>query len=260
MSDRSVSRRAAIVTGGRRGIGRAIAYALAQAGFDLLINDIREDDLAVETVAGLQARGARVEFVCGDIAQADTHERIVDAVYSRFGRLDALVNNAGVQVRKRGDLLDVTPEHFDEVLDINLRGTFFLTQTVARRMLADGSGEQGRTIVVLSSSNAHLVSVEKGEYCISKCGLSMMSKLFALRLARDGISVFEIQPGLIRTDMTAEVRNMYGAMIEQGLSPVPRWGEPEDVARAVATLVSGLVPFATGNAISIDGGLMIPRL
>lgn len=260
MSNRSASRRAAIVTGGRRGIGRAIAYALAEGGFDLVINDIREDELAVETVAGLQARGARVEFVCGDIARQDTHQRIVDATYERFGRLDALVNNAGVQVRKRGDLLDVTPERFDEVLNVNLRGTFFLTQTAARRMLADGSDAQGRSIVVVSSSNARLVSAEKGEYCISKCGLSMMAKLFALRLARAGISVYEIQPGLIRTDMTAEVREMYGAMIEQGLSPVPRWGEPEDVARAVATLVSGLVPFATGNAISIDGGLMIPRL
>lgn len=254
------TRPVAIVTGGRRGIGRAIAYELAQTGFDLVLNDRVEDQALAETLEGLKSRGADAAFVPGDIASSDTHTQLVDTAYARFGRLDSLVNNAGIQVRERGDLLDVTPERFDEMIGVNLRGNFFLTQLVARRMLADPMPEQQRSIVILSSSNAHLVSVEKGEYCISKTGLSMVVKLFALRLAEAGIAVFEIQPGLIRTDMTLEVREKYGRLIEQGISPVRRWGEPEDVGRAVATLASGLIPFATGIALGIDGGLMIPKL
>lgn len=250
----------AVVTGGRRGIGRAIAYALAQSGYDLLLNDRVEDEALQHTLCGLQARGAHAQFVGGDIAHEDTHARLIDAAYRTFGRLDALINNAGIQVRERGDLLDVTPERFDEIMSINLRGNFFLTQRVARRMLEDEAHGRPRCIIIVSSSNAHLVSVEKGEYCISKTGLSMMAKLYALRLAEAGIAVFEIQPGLIRTDMTAEVRQRYGALIEEGISPIRRWGEPEDIGQAVATLVSGQIPFATGISLGIDGGLMIPRL
>ena len=253
-------RRVAIVTGGRRGIGRAICRQLADAGFDLVLNDLVEDEAFAHTLAELRQMGARVEPHASDISQVETHAALVDAAYQKFGRLDALVNNAGIQVRRRGDLLDVTPERFDEAIGVNLRGTFFLTQQVARRMLADGGASSGRSIVIVSSSNAALVSPEKGEYCISKTGLSMATKLFALRLAEAGISVYEIRPGLIRTDMTAEVREKYGAQIEQGLSPVRRWGEPDDVAIAVASLVSGRIPFATGIAVDIDGGLMIPRL
>ncbi|CAM5199272.1 3-oxoacyl-[acyl-carrier-protein] reductase OS=Castellaniella defragrans OX=75697 GN=HNR28_002208 PE=3 SV=1 [Castellaniella defragrans] len=260
MNSTPQDRRVAVVTGARRGIGRATAYHLAQAGYDLLLNDYVEDDAVAETLAGVGQRGARAGFIRGDISRIDTHDRILDAVYERFGRLDALINNAGIQVRKRGDLLEVTPERFDEIIAINLRGTFFLTQQAARRMLSDGRDTQGRSIIVLSSSNAHLVSVEKGEYCMSKSGLSMMTKLFALRLAEAGISVFEIQPGLIRTDMTAAVREQYGRMIDQGISPVRRWGEADEVAQAITTLVLGQIPFATGIALSIDGGLMIPRL
>jgi len=260
MNSISQDRPVAIVTGARRGIGRATAYHLAQAGYDLLLNDYVEDGAVAETLAGVGQRGAQAEFIHGDISLIETHDQMLDTVYERFGRLDALVNNAGIQVRKRGDLLEVTPERFDEMLSVNLRGTFFLTQQTARRMLEDGRDTQGRSIVVLSSSNAHLVSVEKGEYCVSKSGLSMMAKLFALRLAEAGISVFEIQPGLIRTDMTVAVREQYGRMIEQGISPVRRWGEADDVARAITTLVLGQIPFATGIALGIDGGLMIPRL
>jgi NAD(P)-dependent dehydrogenase (short-subunit alcohol dehydrogenase family) len=163
-------------------------------------------------------------------------------------------------VRQRGDLLDVTPDRFDESLGVNLRGTFFLTQQVARRMLSDGHSGEGRSIVIISSSNAHLVSSEKGEYCVSKSGLSMTAKLFAVRLAQAGIAVYEIRPGLIRTDMTAEVREKYGALIDQGISPIRRWGEPDDVGQAVASLVSCRIPFATGIAVDVDGGLLIPRL
>lgn len=252
--------RSAIVTGARRGIGRAIAYQLAEIGFRLVLNDRVRDDAAETTIENVRRLGAGLEFVQGDIADLDTHERIVGAAYDRFGRLDVLVNNAGIQVRERGDLLAVTPERFDEALAVNLRGNFFLTQLAARRMLADGAPTEGRCIVTLTSSNAELVSIEKGEYCIAKSGLSMATRLFAVRLAEAGIPVFEIRPGLIRTDMTAEVRDKYGAMIDAGLSPVRRWGEPEDIGRAVATLVSGRIPFATGMAVDIDGGLLIPRL
>jgi NAD(P)-dependent dehydrogenase (short-subunit alcohol dehydrogenase family) len=260
MDEVNQGRRVAIVTGGRRGIGRAICYQLAEAGFDLLLNDMVADAALDDTVAGIRSRGAEVEAFPASIAELASHKGMVDAAYARFGRLDALVNNAGVQVRSRGDLLDVTPTHFDEIVGTNLRGNFFLTQHVASRMLGDGQATLGRAIVIISSSNAVMASPEKGEYCLSKSALAMAGKLFALRLAEAGIAVFEIRPGLIRTDMTADVREKYGALINQGISPVRRWGEPEDVARAVRTLVLGDIPFATGIAIDIDGGLMIPRL
>jgi len=253
-------RRVALVTGARRGIGRAIACHLADAGFDLIVSDIVEDEAAADTLRALADRGAGVEFVRSDLADLASHAALVDTAYRRFGRFDVLVNNAGMQVRKRGDLLDVTPERFDELLGINLRGTFFLTQEAARRMLADAPSAGARAIVLITSANAHLVSVEKGEYCVSKSALSMAAKLFAVRLAETGIPVFEIRPGLIRTDMTREVRDKYGEQIARGLSPVRRWGEPEDIGRAVATLVSDGLPFATGLTIDIDGGLIIPRL
>lgn len=260
MNSAASPRRLAIVTGGRRGIGRAIAYRLADAGFNLLINDVVADATLNETLSGIRERGARVEFVHADIADIAGHQTLSNAAYEHFGRLDVLVNNAGIQVRQRGDLLDITPERFDEIMNVNLRGNFFLTQHVSQRMLNDGQPTTGRTIVILSSSNAELVSIEKGEYCVSKSGLSMTAKLFAVRLAQAGIAVFEIRPGLIRTDMTAEVRDKYGALIDQGLSPIRRWGEPDDIGRTVTTLVSGLIPFATGIAVDIDGGLLIPRL
>jgi NAD(P)-dependent dehydrogenase (short-subunit alcohol dehydrogenase family) len=260
MNRQANGRKVAIVTGARRGIGRATALELARQGFDLVLNDIVEDDAARQTQADVQAAGAQVRFLAGDISDLNLHPALTDLAYEAFGRLDTLVNNAGIQVRKRGDLLEVTPERFDEMIRVNLRGTFFLTQHVAQRMLDDGQPTAGRTIVLLSSSNAELVSVEKGEYCISKTGLSMATKLFAVRLAEAGINVYEIRPGLIRTDMTAEVRDFYGKQIEQGLSPVRRWGEPEEIGRTVATLVLGLLPFTTGIAIDTDGGLLMPRL
>ncbi|HEX7387513.1 MAG TPA: 3-ketoacyl-ACP reductase [Castellaniella sp.] len=253
-------RRVAVVTGGRRGIGRSICYHLAEAGFDLLINDILTDAALDETLAGVRSRGATAQVFSGSVADVSLHKRLADTAYDHFGRLDVLVNNAGIQVRNRGDLLDVTTEHFDEILNTNLRGTFFLTQHIAGRMLSDGQPTEGRSIIVISSSNAIMVSTEKGEYCISKSGLSMTAKLFSVRLAEAGIGVFEIRPGLIRTDMTAAVREQYGALIEEGISPIRRWGEPADVGRTVKTLVSGDIPFATGISINIDGGLMVPRL
>jgi NAD(P)-dependent dehydrogenase (short-subunit alcohol dehydrogenase family) len=253
-----VAPRTALVTGSRRGIGRAIAFALADAGFAVAINDIVQDGALKETLAGLDARGATAHFVQADIAQLESHAAMLDAVEAALGPIGCLVNNAGVQVPARVDLLETTPAVFDHLIGVNLRGTFFLTQAVAKRMLA-GEGE-GRSIITISSTNAAMASLEKAPYCLSKAGLSMSSQLFALRLAADGIAVFEIRPGLIRTDMTAMVRDTYSAAIADGLSPITRWGEPEDVARAVAALATGAMPFSTGGIYNIDGGLQLARL
>lgn len=256
------SRPVAAVTGARQGIGRAIALALAQAGFDLVVLDLAEDEVASQTMNDLQAAGARCSFVVADIAQVEQRAATASAIWSAFGRLDTLVNNAGVQVRVRGDLLDVTPESFDRVMGINLRGTFFLTQEVARRMVADSETPTAthRSIVTISSANAYLVGADRPEYCFSKMSLSMMTKAFALRLGRHGIATYEIRPGIIRTAMTLPVKEKYDGWIAQGLTPIARWGEPHDVGATVATLARGLMPFSTGDAFHVDGGLHIQKL
>jgi NAD(P)-dependent dehydrogenase (short-subunit alcohol dehydrogenase family) len=249
----------ALITGARRGIGAAIALALARTGFDVAITDIVEDDDARATLAALHAAGAEAHFICSDLADTTDHARVVAEAVSRRGAIDCLVNNAGVPSPARGDLLDVRPEAFDKVLGVNLRGTFFLTQAVARHMSATAS-RNARSIITVSSVSAELASPERGEYCMSKAGLAMLTKLFALRLARDGIPVFEVRPGVIRTPMTAAVADKYDRRIADGLVPMGRWGEPEDVGAAVAALASGQFQFATGSVINLDGGLAIPRL
>lgn len=256
MTDRKV----ALVTGARRGIGRAIAYALADARFDVAICDVHDGQDAEETLEGIAGRGGRGVFVQQDIADLERHAALVDRVYATFGRLDCLVNNAGVQIGVRGDILEAGVEDFDRLIGINLRGTFFLTQEVARRMLADDPRREGRSIVTITSANAVMVSPEKSFYCLSKSALSMAVQMFAVRLAPHGIACFEIRPGLIKTDMTADVRQHYGAKIEDGLTPIRRWGEPSEIARAVMSLATGALPFSTGHAINIDGGLLLPRL
>lgn len=253
-------RKGAIVTGARRGIGRAIACCLAEAGFDLAVNDLVHDDDFSQTLLQLRQRGARVVEIIGDIAEPSTHRAIVDAAFTGLGTVDCLVNNAGIQVSRREDLMRVTPESFDRLLRVNLRGTFFLTQAVAARMIEDSDARQGRSIVTISSANAVMASVEKAEYCIAKTGLSMMNKLFALRLARHGIHCHEIQPGLIDTDMIAPAHDAYTVRIEQGLTPIQRWGAPADIGHAVAALATQALPFTTGHAFQIDGGLQLSRL
>ena len=252
----------AAVTGGRQGIGRGIAYALAETGFDVVVVDLVEDEVAAETLAGLRERGARGVFIPADIAAIEVREALAERLFSAFGTLDCLVNNAGVQVKVRGDLLDVTPESYDRVMGINLRGTFFLTQAVARRMVAEvrDEDEPHRSIVTISSANTFIVGADRPEYCFSKLSLSMMTKAFALRLGPHGIATYEIRPGVIRTDMTLPVRDKYTKLIGEGLTPIARWGEPEEVGRTVATLASGLMPFSTGDAFHVDGGLHIPKL
>jgi len=246
-----------LVTGARRGIGRGIAWALADSGFDVVVNDVDDDAAAAETVAGIKARGRRAVFLGHDIASIDGHATFVERAYAEMGALDCLVNNAGVQVAVRGDVLAVTPESFDRLHAVNLRGTFFLTQAVARRMVNEvrTPDDPPRSIVTISSANARMVGPNRGEYCLTKAALAMMNQLFAQRLASADIMCYEIRPGIIRTDMTARAFDSYDPLIRDGLTPVRRWGEPEDVATAVAALARRLLPFSTGDAFNIDGGL-----
>jgi NAD(P)-dependent dehydrogenase (short-subunit alcohol dehydrogenase family) len=250
----------ALVTGGRRGIGQGVAFALAAAGFDLVLNDLERDADAAATLAGIGERGGRADFIAADVADLATHPGLVDAAFAAFGRLDCLINNAGVSVLRRGDLLEVAPESYDRCLSVNLRGPFFLTQRIARRMLeqAPPAGGPPRSIVSITSVNAEIPSIHRGEYCISKAGASMLTRLFALRLAPHGIGVFEVRPGIIRTPMTAPVAERYEREIAAGITPIARWGEPADVGRAVATIATGRLPFSVGQVIYVDGGLSVP--
>lgn len=249
----------ALVTGARRGIGAAIAVALAREGFDLAITDVVEDREALETLDSLRQAGARATFVTSDLADVSDHARVVNEAVSRIGAIDCLVNNAGVPAPSRGDLLEVQPAAFDQVLGVNLRGTFFFSQAVARHMIATPSPHP-RSIVTISSVSAELASPDRGEYCMSKSALAMMTRLLALRLAPSNIAVFEVRPGVIRTPMTAAVADKYDRRIADGLVPMNRWGEPGDVAGTVAALAGGRFQFATGTVINADGGLAIPRL
>lgn len=253
-------RPAALVTGARRGIGRATCAALAARGFDVVGADL-SDDGAAETEAAVVAGGGTFRFLTADVAAAATHGALVEAAWATFGGLECLVNNAGVGAIARGDLLDVTEASFDRCLGVNTRGAFFLAQAVARRMVAAAAPMRGsRSILFVSSANAFMPAVDRGEYCVSKAAASMVAKLFAVRLAEAGIAVHEIRPGVIRTDMTAPVAERYTARIEAGLSPIRRWGEAEDVGHAIAALAAGALPFTTGDAFHIDGGLHLHRL
>lgn len=248
----------AVVTGARRGIGASIAMELAARGFDLALTDI-DCRGAEATVARVTALGARAMLHQSDLADVGEHAALVDRIVAAGGPIACLVNNAGVPAVRRGDLLALGVESYDLVLDTNLRGTFFFTQAVARHMIAAAS-ESPRVIVTVSSVSAELASIERGEYCLSKAGLGMLTKLFALRLAPLGIGVFEVRPGVIRTPMTEAVADQYDERIAAGLVPMGRWGSPQDVAQAVAALASGQFAFSTGSVINVDGALSIPRL
>lgn len=258
MNQRS-GRRVALVTGGRRGIGLAVAEALAAGGFDVAITGTRDDDVARTAVGRLTAHGVSATFVAGDVANVDDHARVLDAVEAAIGPVDVLVSNAGIAPPTRLDLMETTQANFDIVLGVNLRGAFFLGQAVAKRMIARG-GDNKRALIFISSCSAEMVSTNRIEYCISKAGLAMAIEGFAVRLAGDGIAVFEVRPGIIKTDMTSGVVSKYDALIEQGLVPSKRWGLPADVAAAVAALAKGDLGFATGTVIDVGGGLAISRL
>jgi len=254
--------RVALVTGGASGIGLGISEALAREGFDLALCGRRAEAQVREPLDALRALGAEVLYVPADMGEAADRERLVEAVRGEFGRLDLLVNNAGVGPRERRDLLDATEESFDWVLGVNLKGPYFLTQAVANWMVEQRGADDGfrGTIVNVGSISATVVSTNRGEYCISKAGVAMATQLWAARLGEQGIPVYEVRPGIVRSDMTAGVTEKYDRLIAGGILVQPRWGEPGDVGKAVAMLARGDLPFSTGQVVMVDGGLTIPRL
>jgi 3-oxoacyl-[acyl-carrier protein] reductase len=254
--------RVALVTGGARGIGFGISEALARDGFDLVVCGQRGAEEVREPVAALEALGAQVHYVVADVSDFSARERLLASTRERFGRLDVLVNNAGVAPRVRNDILQTTAESFDWVLGVNLRGPFFLTQAVANWMLEQREQDASFTgsIVFVTSISSTVASTNRVEYCISKAGLSMAAQTWAVRLAEFGIPVFEVRPGVIQTDMTSGVQEKYDRLIEQGLMLQPRWGLPSDVGRAVAMLARGDLSYSTGQVIMVDGGMLVDRL
>lgn len=255
-------RRAALVTGGTRGIGLGISRELARQGFDLALNGVRPRSDVEGALQEVQALGAAVHYVPGDVSDAAERQLIVAELRETLGSLHVLVNNAGVAPTVRADLLEAGEESYERVMSINLKGPHFLTQSVARWMVEQKGTDPGWSgcIVNVTSISATVASVNRGEYCLSKAGLAMATRLWAARLAGEGIPVYEVRPGIIRTDMTAGVTEKYDALIENGLVPEGRWGTPEDVGRAVAALARGDVPYATGTVLAVDGGLTVPRL
>lgn len=257
-----MTRRSALVTGGTRGIGLGVARALAGEGWDLALGGVRPEADVAPTLEELRRTGVTVHYVQGDLASRDDRARIIDAVRARFGPVNALVNNAGRAPRVRADLLDATEESFEELVRTNLQGPYFLTQAIAREQVARRKEDPSfaASIVFITSVSAEMASLNRGEYCVSKAGLAMTVRLFAARLAEHGIPVFEVRPGIIATDMTAAVQEVYTRRIADGLVPERRWGQPDDVGRVVAALVRGDLPYATGSVINVDGGLSVPRL
>jgi len=255
--------RTALITGGTRGIGLGIARALAREGWSLALGGTRPDADVAAVLDELRAQGAAVHYVRGDLAQPPDRARIVSEAHARLGAaVNALVNNAGRAPRVRADLLDATEASFEELVRTNLQGPYFLTQAIARAQVEHRRADPSFTaaIVFVTSVSAEMASPNRGEYCVSKAGLSMAARLFAARLAADGIPVYEVRPGIIATDMTDGVKELYDRRIADGLVPQGRWGQPDDVGRVVAALLRGDVPYATGTVIAVDGGLSIPRL
>jgi 3-oxoacyl-[acyl-carrier protein] reductase len=259
--------RVALVTGASRGIGRAIAIELGRIGYDCMLNYVSNEAAAKDASAEVQAVGnemTRVRTCRADVAKRSDRERLLTSTREQFGRLDLLVNNAGITPAKRVDLLEASEESFDHLISVNLKGPYFLSQAAARWMIEQRTAGKiaGYTpaIINITSVSAYAASPERGDYCVSKAGLAMMSKLYAARLAGEGINIYEIRPGVIATDMTAGVKEKYDRMIDQGLTPIKRWGTPEDVGRAVAAVATGSFPFSTGEVINVDGGFHLRRL
>ncbi len=255
-------KRVALVTGGLRGIGLAIAQCLAREGLDLAIDDMREEAAAGESLASLHDLGAEVLYVQADVGDPQARQRLIAAVQQRFGRLHVLVNNAGIAPRVRADVLEATEESFVEVLRVNLQGPYFLTQAVARWLIAQKQADAAfrGCIVNLSSISSTVASISRGDYCISKAGISMATQLWAARLGEFDLPVYEIRPGVIRTDMTSSVVAKYDKLLAEGLAPQARWGQAEDVGKAVAALVRGDFAYSTGLVVMVDGGMHVPRL
>ena len=254
-------RKKAIVTGGGRGIGLGIVRELVAAGYDVAITGSSPAEKYENTLKELRSSGAEILYLQGDIANTDDSRRCVAEAVEKFGRIDVLVNNAGVAPKVRADLLEMTEESFDYVVGTNTRGNMFMTQAVARRMVEQEVVDGARgTIINISSVSATVSSTNRGEYCVSKAGVSMLTTLYADRLAGEQIFVYEIQPGIIKTDMTSKVQAKYDALFESGISPIARWGLPEDIGRAAAALCTNAFRYCTGQVIYVDGGMHIQRL
>ena len=251
-------RRVALITGGSRGIGFGIARELANEGWRLAINGRRSHSDVHEPLNHLRTLGAETVYCVGDVASEDDRVRMLAAVRSEFGRLDLLVNNAGITSPGRRDVLEATAESFDLVFDVNLKGPFFLTQSAAKWMIEQRQADKHfrGVIVNISSVSAEVVSLNRGDYCMARAAMSMMTRLWAARLAESGIAVYEVRPGVIETDMTAGVTEKYDRLIAEGLTAERRWGKPRDVGRCVAMLARGDLTYATGNVLNIDGGLL----
>jgi NAD(P)-dependent dehydrogenase (short-subunit alcohol dehydrogenase family) len=252
----------AIITGSSRGIGRAIAEKLGQLGYAVIVNYAARREAAEEVADAIRNRGGVALVVQADVGDREDRQRLVDETLRTFGRIDVLVNNAGITSQGRKDLLEATEESWDRVFDTNLKGPFFLAQAVARSMIrsrAEGVIEGGK-IINISSISSYAVSSNRADYCMAKAAMQMMTWLLADRLADEQVQVFEVCPGVIASDMTAPVQEKYDRLIAEGLTPIRRWGQPEDVAQAVAALVSNAFPFSTGDRINVDGGFHLRRL
>ena len=255
-------KRTALVTGGSRGIGLGVARELAKAGFNLAINGVRDEIQVSESVSELRSLGAEAIYIRGNISLAVDRELILKKVVETFGHLNVLVNNAGIAPRERKDILEAGEESYDHVMDVNLKGPYFLTQIIARHMveakLEDAAFQA--CIINVSSISSTVASVNRGEYCVSKAGISMATKLWAVRLGEYDIPVYEIRPGIIKTDMTSGVEAKYDQLIGEGLCVQKRWGTPEDVGKVAVAMARGSLPYSTGQVVTVDGGLTIPRL
>ena len=258
-----MDKKVALVTGAARGIGYGIAGQLAKEGYAVAMMALSSEERVKENIDKIRAYGNPVLYISGNIAESECRKTAVESVMSEFGRIDVLVNNAGVAPKVRMDILETTEESMDFVLDVNLKGTFFLTQSVANIMveLSKKDDTVNPMIINISSISAYTSSVARGEYCISKAGISMITTLFADRLSEYGINVYEIRPGIIATDMTSVVTEKYNKMIfEENLLPIKKWGYPEDIANAVSVLCSGKLAYSTGQILNIDGGFHLRRL
>ena len=255
MTDRPV----AMVTGAARGIGAAIAVELAANGCDVVVGDVIETD---RTVAAIEQAGGKGLGVACDVSSASDRKSALTQIEDAFGRLDVLVNNAGVAPKVRADVLEATEESYDRVMGINLKGPYFLTQAAANWMISQRATrpDDWMCIVNISSCSAYTASPSRGEYCLSKAGVAMATKLWAARLAEFGIGVYEIRPGIIATDMTSAVKDKYDKLIAEGITPIKRWGQPEDIAKAVAACARGDLKFSTAEVINVDGGFHLKIL
>jgi 3-oxoacyl-[acyl-carrier protein] reductase len=251
----------ALITGSRRGIGLGVAIELAKLGFKIVLNGVTDNQRSNDSVEKIKELGAECFYIQADLSNTADRKRLVQEIKTEYGRLDILINNAGVAPDPREDMLKASEESFDRIININLKGPYFLTQTVANWMieLTKEDPEKRPKIVNITSINAVAATPVRGDYCISKAGLAMMNTLYAVRLAEYGIGVYEIRPGLTKTDMVGQVEEKYTKLIEEGLTPIKRWGFPVDIGKAVAAIAMDLYPYSTGEVINVDGGFHMRR-